>query len=110
MSVQTDGEAPLLPELREGWLEAEQVRALFADLRACANAPSVQLKAGAEQRARSAPADLDAAEAALLDGRVRGVQIRYGYQGSHWCDTLVRTPRGVRLVRIRLEDVRPSAV
>ncbi len=104
------GSAPSLPELREGWLDAPQVQALFGDLRACAKLLSVRTKGGTQMRAEAATSSLDEAEAALLEGRLHGVQVRYGYEGAYWCDTLVRTPRGVRLVRIRLEDVRPSEV
>jgi hypothetical protein len=46
---------------------------------------------------------LEQARQLLLEGRARGIQIRYHYDGADWWDTLMRTPQGIRLVRIRHE-------
>ena len=33
------------------------------------------------------------------------MQVRYAYDGHTWCDTLLRRPAGLTLVRIREADV-----
>jgi len=93
------------PPLHEGRLDEAGLAALFADLRACARLLSVRGKGGAEQHSGQAGADLDEAERALRDGRWRGVQVRYAYEGAHWCDTVLRDEAGYRVVRLRLEDL-----
>ena len=46
--------------------------------------------------------DLRQAVAALQDGRLRGVQVRYEWQGRQWLDTLLRSQEGLRLVRLEV--------
>lgn len=99
-----------LPPLQEAVLDEATLDQLFLDIAAAAALVSVSLKAGATARAGDLPRagsggdELAVARRALGDGTALGVQIRYRFAGSAWCDTLLRLPSGVRLVRVRLED------
>jgi|GEM_PF-4588805 hypothetical protein len=44
---------------------------------------------------------IEATEQLLLDGQIDGVQLRYQTAGAYFCDTLLRTPSGAKLVRIQ---------
>lgn len=90
---------PPLPAVDEGLLDAVGLRALLDDIQACTTVREVQVKGGPTRRADDA--DLDGARRALLAGEVRGVQIRYEHEGKTWCDTVLVTPRGYKVVRIR---------
>lgn len=100
-----------LPPLQEAVLDEATLDQLFFDIAEGAEVVSVSLKGGATaragdlQRAGSGGGELALARRALGDGTALGVQIRYRFAGSEWWDTLLRIPAGVRLVRIRIEDV-----
>ncbi|WP_441285759.1 hypothetical protein ACSRUE_24855 [Sorangium sp. KYC3313] len=99
-----------LPPLQEAVLDEATLDQLFFDLAEAAELVSVSLKGGATARAGDLPRagsggdGLALARRALGDGTALGVQIRYRFAGSEWWDTLLRTPSGVRLVRVRHED------
>ena len=76
------------------------VERLFEDLAGHAEVESIATKAGPGAQAGAAAATLDDARRRLLDGGVRGLQIRYRWQGQAWIDTLLAAPGGWRVVRI----------
>lgn len=80
-------------------LDATTLAALFADIAALTEVLEVQVK-GAE-RSHAGATDLEGARRQLEAG-ARGMQMRYRWDGGLWCDTLVRTPAGIRLVRTRI--------
>lgn len=88
-----------LPELQDAVIPWEVVDQLLHDIEAVAHIHEVLVKGAAAGRARGAPVDLGGARAALLDGSAVGIQIRYRHAGEEWCDTLLRTAGGVRIVR-----------
>jgi hypothetical protein len=90
-----------LPPLQDALLDGACLLALFRDLSGLVEIDEILLKDGPQSRAVEQPLSLEEARAALEQGRAMGVQIRYRYQGSLWWDTLMRTPHGIRLVRIR---------
>jgi MauM/NapG family ferredoxin protein len=89
-----------LPDLHEAELDEPGLRALFRDLEAAARIDALKLKPAPGERAVSE--DVTSAEALelLLEGRVRGVQVRYFYADQAWCDTVLASPAGYRVVRI----------
>lgn len=89
-----------LPELRETELDADGLRALFRDLVAATEIEGIRCKQAPDQRADAAGISPEEALAWLLEGRVRGVQVRYRYEGESWCDTILATPGGHRVVRV----------
>ncbi len=94
----------ILPELGDSVLRDRQIHALLADYEREVNIHGVLLRRGARNHTDGS-SDLSAREAVLrlMEGEVRGVQIRYLWEGCEWWDTLMQTPEGIRLVRIRHE-------
>jgi len=89
------------PALHTGDLDAEGVRALVADLEAHAERLQVVPKAAAKRFVLPETLPLQAATEGLLDGRLRGVQLRYVHEGQEWWDTLLAMgDAGYRIVRV----------
>ena len=89
--------------LQEAVLDDATVGQLFFDIAHAAELIAVVQKGAATHHAHgasSSPAALDAAHHALVARQISGVQLRYRFRGEEWWDTLTRTERGVRLVRI----------
>lgn len=82
-----------LPPLHRADLDPATLAALFADLGALATIDAVRVKGAA------AACTLAEAQDALTAGAA-GVQIRYRWGGSAWLDTILRTPTGLRIVRM----------
>lgn len=107
-AMTTESAQPLaLPELHQGDLDAAGLVAYEADLTAEAQVEAVMVKGGAEVRATDA-GELGLAEAlaALRRGDVRAVQVRYGWDGEAWWDTVMAMGSGgggagYRIVRLR---------
>lgn len=93
-----------LPPLQQTFLDAPTVAALFRDLAACTQVLSVAPKYAATGHTSGA-ITLEQAKAGLQDSSIRAVQIRYGYEAQEWCDTLIGSANGVRVVRISMTDV-----
>jgi hypothetical protein len=98
-----------LPALQQTLLDPSTLQTLFRDLAACAEIQSVTTRAPGPPRAvPPLVIDLDLARNGLLTGETRSVQIRYRHAGQTWCDTLMSSPAGTRLVRICEEDIAAS--
>lgn len=97
----TDSEPIAFPPLCDAVLDAATVDQLFADLAGCTEVIEVLLKGAATARAGDERPSLAAAREPFVSGQVRAVQVRYRHAGDEWIDTLMHTPRGVRLVRVR---------
>lgn len=91
---------PTLPELHQTILTPETVRDLFADLKACTEVFAVMPKAGPGY---VTPEDigLTEGEALLVEGALRGLQIRYRYQNEEWWDTLINRDGQIHITRIQ---------
>jgi hypothetical protein len=81
-------------------LGRDELAALFQDYRVCALDLQIQLKTGPGFVLPHRAPSLDDAEAMLLAGKIRGLQLRYRFGEQRWCDTLMPLPSGARLVRI----------
>lgn len=88
-----------LPTLQTADLDEEGLDALLVDLAACAEDIEIVVKSAPAARAEGAAPALRAALERFRAGELRGVQIRYRFEGRLWCDTLIRTAGGARLVR-----------
>lgn len=95
------GEDQTLPPMSEIVLDDEQLAALFDDLQRLVRIDRIVIKTGRGRADAAGPQCLDEAHAMLAQRTVRGVQIRYRYDGAAWCDTLMPVAQGIRLVRIR---------
>jgi hypothetical protein len=91
---------PDLPILWKATLDDPMLDQLFTDLESAAEGLSVQVKGDPREYASTDPLTLDAARHRLRAGDVRGVQVRYRYDGREWTDTVLRVPGGYRLVRM----------
>lgn len=95
---------PGLPPLHCGVLDLSQVEQLFTDIEVCAGQVEVLPKYDAQVRVGdSARVTLQQGRELLATGAVRGLQIRYQYDGADWWDTLLRVGDRFRVVRIRHE-------
>jgi hypothetical protein len=92
-------DAPL-PPMSDAVLDAQQLAALFGDYHACLDAVEILVKRGPGYASDGPQPSLSEAQQLLAAGAVRGLQVRYRYQGAQWCDTLLPVEGGVRLVRI----------
>lgn len=92
---------PPLPELQDEVVDDDTVRALFGDLAALTEVVEIKLKGGAASYADTSRIDLAAAETRLLAHQTHAVQIVYRYGADTWCDTLIRTSAGTRVLRIQ---------
>ncbi len=102
--------APKLPALQQTVLDVPTLAALFRDLAHCTQILAVLPKGAPQAYAAEKAISLDAAREGLASGAFRGVQIRYRYENQDWCDTLLATASGVRLVRISLDEATGSGI
>jgi Fe-S-cluster-containing hydrogenase component 2 len=101
LDLSADGPTQIeLPVLREAELDANGLRALFRDLETAAEIEEVRCKGARGRRADARTMSAAEALTGLLAGRVRGVQIRYRYQDELWCDTILASETGHRVVRV----------
>ena len=90
-----------LPEMQDSVLGDAELSALFRDYRSCAAISEILVKTGPGYVQQGSNPTLDQVEQLLAARSVRGVQVRYQFKMTSWCDTLMPMPNGVRLVRIR---------
>jgi hypothetical protein len=103
-------ESPLkLPPLQQAELDAATLEQLFSDLATCTRVLAVQPRRAVRSLVPEAGVNLAEARAGLADGTLRGVQVRYVYEGREWHDTLLPLgPGRTRLVRICTADIAAS--
>ena len=94
-----------LPPLQQTLLDVVTTDALFRDLAACTHVHAVIPKYADRRHTGAESISLETARTRLAAGLLLGVQIRYGYDSHTWCDTLLRRPNGLTLVRIREADI-----
>ncbi|ADE53090.1 hypothetical protein [Coraliomargarita akajimensis] len=89
-----------LPELTQTELDPETFHSLFTDLASCTEILAVIPKAGPGYVAPKT-ISLTEGQHLLISEQVRGLQIRYRYQGDEWWDTLISDGSSIRLTRIK---------
>ena len=104
---QANATATALPELTQAVLDDATLDQLFVDLASLTQVLEVSAKYAERGYVAPEASRLTLADARVLLARraVRGVQIRYRYDGTEWWDTLMLTPAGVRIVRIAAPSV-----
>ena len=99
-----DNQPPALPDLNQALLDEAGLAELLRDIEACTEVTEIIPKQAAQGYvAENATLTLADARRLLVERAVRGMQIRYRYDGADWWDTLMVQPEGYRLVRIRHE-------
>jgi hypothetical protein len=96
---------PVLPPLWQATFDESTLDRLFVDLESATEVLSVQAKADPRAYAPADPLTLTTARERLTTRAVRGVQVRYRYDGHEWTDTVLCVPGGYRLVRMQVPDV-----
>ena len=99
-SPQVPDPAPGLRPLQQSVLDPETLAALFSDIACFTQVKTIIPKVSPGVICGQDSITLEEARQGLADGRFRGVQVRYEYEGKEWCDTLLSTATGVRLVRV----------
>lgn len=89
------------PELVEGLVDTATLEQLVRDLMALTTIYEIQLKGAATSHAERSEVGLPEAVELLVKGQGRGLQVRYLWEGTGWIDTLLRTPKGIRIVRTK---------
>jgi hypothetical protein len=89
-----------LPELHQGALDLPTLRQLLDDLALCAEIVEVRSKGGPIDHA-DPEGTFEDARRAFERRAVRGMQVRYRWEGDEWIDTLLWASEGPRLVRMR---------
>lgn len=89
------------PPVHTGVMDDETLDCYLRDLSMCAHIHEVSSKGGATAIADQSPDDFASAIDRLRAGQLRGVQIRYGFDGVLWCDTLMRVENEIHIVRTR---------
>lgn len=90
-----------LPPMSDAVLDDEAVAALIRDIGELAELDEIIIKSRPGYVDDQQTVTLADAQKLIADKAVRGVQIRYRHNGSHWWDTLMPVPDGVRLVRVK---------
>ena len=89
-----------LPQLQQVEVDDALLDALVTDLSALTEILCVMPKAGSG-RVLPKTMPLDEGVQMLRGNNLRGLQVRYRYDGDEWWDTLMQTPNGIRLTRIK---------
>ncbi len=89
-----------LPPVWQADVAWSTVFELLADLEALASDVEVRAKSGLAGFSSEA-LGLEEAAARLRSDAPPALQLRYLLEGERWCDTILPTPSGARLVRIR---------
>ncbi len=93
---------PPLPDVFRGELDPAGLGRLFSDLAGFATLDEVRVKGPPGRRCMEDTPTLGDALARLLSGDVRGVQVRYTFEGRGWCDTVLVLSAGrYALTRLR---------
>jgi len=90
-----------LPTLNESLLDRDTLSRLFRDIASCTQVLEVVVKHKPTDYVGSGRIGLEDACRLIEERAVRGVQVRYFYDGTQWWDTLMVLSPGVRLVRIQ---------
>lgn len=92
----------LLPNVHQAVLDDGTLEALLSDIAAFGKDIEAIPKTLARQEVKHASIPLDQAAVALQDRSITALQLRYSYEASRWCDTIIAAPDGWRLTRIDL--------
>ena len=93
-----------LPDVHQALLDDGTLEALLRDIAAFGKDVEALPKAQARQEVKPAAMPFDQAVGALRDRSISALQLRYSYEASRWCDTIIAAPEGWRLTRIDLSE------
>ena len=88
------------PDMHQGLLDDDTVEQYFRDLEH-AQVFQVLVKGAPQKYAGQERFELSQGRDLFSGGEIRGLQIRYLWDGTVWWDTLMCSPRGTRIVRVQ---------
>lgn len=89
-----------LPDVHEAFLDRETYESVLRDIATQTEVLDVLAKGASEEYAPEKDIGLDKARELFDAGIIRSFQMRYRWDGLEWRDTVMRTPEGVKIVRI----------
>lgn len=89
-----------LADLQDQLIDADTLAQLLGDIELATQLVEVRVKRGTNSHAETSKRELSQVHSALAEGSA--VQLRYVWRDKQWCDTLLPTAGGVRLVRAEL--------
>ena len=89
-----------MPDVHEALLDREAYEQVLDDIAAETDILDVLAKGAPRRRAPEEDIGLRRARDLFEAGDIRAFQIRYRWEGLEWRDTVMRTPEGVKIVRI----------
>lgn len=89
------------PDVFHGELADDELLAFRGDLQGLGTPIAVRVKPATGAYCSDGQETLESAFEHLMAGRVSGVQLTYRHEAIDWLDTLIKLPRGYRLVRAR---------
>ncbi len=95
-----------LPPVHTATIDSATVAQLFTDLAACAQITAIHPRVPNGQTPPTL--SLDEARQGFLSGSITSLQIHYQHDNKTWCDTLLASANGTRLVRISNDDIAQS--
>jgi hypothetical protein len=90
------------PDVLEAHWELEQVDKLFEDLQQGAEILHVQVRTVSDDGPQDRVVTLNKAHELLRSGQAKAIQVRYTFDETNWCDTLMIDPAVVHIIRTRL--------
>ncbi len=90
------------PDVLEAQWDLEQVDNLFEDLQQGADVQHVQVRTMSDRGSQDRVVTLNTAHELLRCGQAKAIQIRYEFDQTSWCDTLMIDSAVVRIIRTRL--------
>jgi hypothetical protein len=100
----TESAPPELPALHTTTLDFSQIEQLLTDIEVCTELQEILPKYAAQGHVPEvAQVTLAQARELLFTRALRGLQLRYRYEGADWWDTVMVLGEQFRVVRIRHE-------
>jgi len=99
---QDDAKELDLPTLYKADLSTDKLDELLTDIQANSSWMEVRLRDASGGPGNVELIDIAELSVRLADSTRSSVQIRYGFEGKDWCDSILRTRDGFRLVRMEM--------
>lgn len=99
--AQAQSGAANLPELQDALVDQGTLECLFRDIAMCTHVLEVIPKFARDVMTGDEKLSIEDALRLLVQGQARAVQVRYRHESAEWWDTIMETPQGFRVVRIR---------
>ncbi|MEZ4655203.1 MAG: hypothetical protein R3E12_16820 [Candidatus Eisenbacteria bacterium] len=92
-----------LPVVQTAVLDTATVEELLRDISSLADDLVIRLRFAGDLQSASRALSMEEAWR-LLQGGAASVQVRYRFQDTNWCDSLIPGPGGYRFVRVAVSE------